>query len=160
MIYLLVKGLLRGFIREISSLAGIILGIWLGNLYQPRVTDLLRSYLPFTENIPLISFALIFAAILILFNLLGWIIKLLFKKIFLGWLDRTLGAGAQVAAMRPKQACRAATTRRFLDVSFFSTRFLAFDVRTGRGQIVCSTKLFSSAPSPISIILVDRTPME
>ena len=96
MIYLIVKGILRGFIREISSLAGIILGIWLGNLFQPRVTELLRPYLPFTENIPLISFALIFVAIILLFNLLGWIIRLLFKKVFLGWLDRSLGASLAI----------------------------------------------------------------
>ena len=92
MIYLIIKGILRGFIGEISSIVGIILGIWLGNLFQPRVTELLRPYIPFTDYIPLISFAAIFATILILFNLTGWALKLLFRKVFLGWLDRTLGA--------------------------------------------------------------------
>jgi membrane protein required for colicin V production len=92
MIYLIIKGILRGFIGEVASLAGIILGIWLANLFQPRVTEILEAYIPFTGYIPLISFAVIFGTIFILFNFLGWVLKLLFKKIFLGWLDRALGS--------------------------------------------------------------------
>jgi membrane protein required for colicin V production len=91
MIYLIVKGIMLGFIREICSLAGVVLGIFLGNLLQPWVTGLLRPSLPSVEFLSLISFGLIFAVILILFNLIGWIISLSAKKIFLGWLDRTLG---------------------------------------------------------------------
>jgi membrane protein required for colicin V production len=90
-VYLIVKGAMLGFIREICSLAGVILGVCLGNLLQPWVTGLLRPSLPSTEYLPLISFALIFAVILILFNLIGWIIGLSTKNVFLGWLDRTLG---------------------------------------------------------------------
>ena len=96
MIFLIVKGIIRGFIREIASLAGVILGIWLANLYQPQMTDFLKSYLPSNPFFPLISFAVLFVSILLLCNLLGWILKLLFKKAFLGWLDRTLGAGLAI----------------------------------------------------------------
>lgn len=92
MVYLIIKGILRGFLGEISSLAGIILGIWLGNILQPQLTVFLKSYLPSSQYLPLISFAAIFATIVILCNLIGWALKLLFKKLFLGWLDRTLGA--------------------------------------------------------------------
>jgi len=96
MIFLIVKGIIRGFIREIASLAGVILGIWLANLFQPQMTDFLKSYLPSNQFLPLISFAVIFASILVLCNIFGWILKLLFKKAFLGWLDRTLGAGLAI----------------------------------------------------------------
>ncbi len=92
LVILVVKGIIRGFIREISSLAGIILGIILGNSLQPQVSEFLKEYLPFSEYIPLISFAFIFLAVLILCNILGWLIHLLFKKAFLGWIDRALGA--------------------------------------------------------------------
>ena len=34
--------------------------------------------------------------ILVLCNVLGWALKLFFSKVFLGWLDRTLGAGLAV----------------------------------------------------------------
>lgn len=95
---LAVKGILRGFIREISSLAGIILGILLGNSMQPVVSEILKEYIPFTSYIPLISFAAIFVAVLILCNIIGWLIHLLFKKAFLGWIDKLLGASLAVIA--------------------------------------------------------------
>jgi len=97
MVYLIVKGIFRGFIREIASLAGIILGIWIANLFQPQMTDLLRSYLPSVQYLPLISFAAIFAAVLILCNIIGWGLTLLFKKLFLGWVNRFLGACLAIA---------------------------------------------------------------
>jgi membrane protein required for colicin V production len=91
MVFLIIKGLLRGFIREIASLAGVILGIVLANIYQPQVTEKLRLVLHSTPFLPLISFALVFAVVLVACNLLGWLLKLGFKKAFLGWLDRFLG---------------------------------------------------------------------
>jgi membrane protein required for colicin V production len=97
MISLIIQGIMRGIIREVCSLVGIILGILIGNLLQPWLTDLLRPSLPSTEYLPLISFAFIFAVILILCNLIGWLINLLSKRIFLRWLDRTLGGCLAVA---------------------------------------------------------------
>jgi membrane protein required for colicin V production len=93
MLFLVVRGIFRGFFREIGSLAGVILGIWLANLYQPQMTAYLKQYLPSTVFLPIISFAVIFVLILIFCNVAGWVLKLLFKKAFLGWADRTLGAG-------------------------------------------------------------------
>jgi membrane protein required for colicin V production len=97
LIFLVVKGLLRGFVRELASLAGVILGILLGNHFQPGMTLYLKSYLPLTDYLPLISFASLFALILIACNLMGYLLKLLFSKVFLGWLDRTLGVGLALA---------------------------------------------------------------
>lgn len=92
MIFLVIKGVFRGFIRETASIAGVILGVWMGSHYQPQMTIFFRAYLPATPLLPLISFAGIFAFVLILCNLLGWVLRLLFKKAFLGWADRILGA--------------------------------------------------------------------
>ena len=91
LLYLTVKGVLRGFIREAASLAGIILGIWLGNVFQPDVSKILSRFLSDSNYIPLLSLALIFVVILILCNLAGWGLRLVFKKVFLGWLDRLMG---------------------------------------------------------------------
>lgn len=91
--FFVVKGLIRGFVREISSLAGVILGIILANQFQPQMSSFLKAYLPHTQFLPLISFAALFFAVLIGCNLLGWGLNLLFKKAFLGWVDRTLGVG-------------------------------------------------------------------
>ncbi|MGD8228655.1 MAG: CvpA family protein [Desulfobacteraceae bacterium] len=91
MIFLIMKGLLHGFIRELASLAGVVLGVVLGNHFQPQMTAYLKSYLPHTTYLPLISFGVLFASILIFCNLLGYLFKALFEKSFLGWLDKTLG---------------------------------------------------------------------
>ena len=91
--FLVLKGIFRGFIREIASLVGIILGIWLANHFQPQMTNYLRSYLSSTPFLSLVSFGVIFAAIIISCNLLGWLLHRLIKKALLGGFDRTLGAG-------------------------------------------------------------------
>lgn len=92
LIFFTIKGVLKGFIREIASLAGIILGIWLGILYIPKVTQILSGYVPDSRFLPLISFALIFAGVLILCNIIGWALRYFFKKVFLGWFDKLMGA--------------------------------------------------------------------
>lgn len=96
MVFLVIRGIFRGFFKEIGSLAGVILGIWLANLYQPQMTAYLKEYLPSTTFLPFIAFAVIFALVLVLCNLAGWGLKMLLKKAFLGWADRTLGAGFAV----------------------------------------------------------------
>ncbi|MBN1103777.1 MAG: CvpA family protein [Deltaproteobacteria bacterium] len=91
MIFLIVKGLLRGFIREIASLAGVILGILLGSHFQPQMTELLKQVLNPNPFLSLISFGVVFVMVLVACNLLGWLLNLAFKKALLGWVDRLLG---------------------------------------------------------------------
>jgi membrane protein required for colicin V production len=91
LLYLTIKGIIRGIIREIASLAGIILGIWLGMVYQEELSIVIRGYLPDNRFIPIISIALIFVLMVIICNLAGWALKLIFKKVFLGWFDRLMG---------------------------------------------------------------------
>ena len=57
MIFVILRGIFRGFFRETGSLAGVVIGIWLANAYQPRMSDYLSSYLPPSKFLPLISFA-------------------------------------------------------------------------------------------------------
>ena len=92
MTLLIVRGILRGFIREIFSLAGIVLGIWFAIVFQPQTTDFLRSYLPDGKYLPPLSIAVLFTAIFISSNIIGGAVKFLFRKASLGWLDRALGA--------------------------------------------------------------------
>jgi membrane protein required for colicin V production len=80
LLYLTIKGIIRGLIREVASLAGIVLGIWLGNIYQPEVTGILSRYLPETRFMPLVSLALVFILVLILCNLAGLGIRLILKR--------------------------------------------------------------------------------
>ena len=93
MAFLIVRGVFRGFFKEIGSLAGVILGICLASLYQPLLNGLLRSFLPSSKFLPLIGFAAIFIVVFVVCNLMGRGLKTLFKKAFVGWPDRFFGAG-------------------------------------------------------------------
>lgn len=91
MAFLILKGLLRGFFREIASLVGVIAGIFLANFFQPQMTKYLEDYLPSIDILPLISFVLIFLLIMVASNILGLVLKFLFLKVMTGWGGRILG---------------------------------------------------------------------
>ncbi|HDH87709.1 MAG: hypothetical protein DRG35_03325 [Deltaproteobacteria bacterium] len=91
--FFVVKGIFRGFFREISSLAGIIFGIWIGNHYYPQMANLLKSYIPLEKSLSLISFLLLFIVVVIVFNISGMFLHHFFKKLLIAWLDRGLGFG-------------------------------------------------------------------
>lgn len=91
--FLVVRGAFRGFLREIASLAGVVLGIWLGGLFQPQLTAYLKAHFASLPALPLISFGAIFVAVVILSNVIGQVLKALLKKVSLAWADRALGVG-------------------------------------------------------------------
>jgi len=89
--FFLIKGIFRGFFREISSLAGIIFGFLIGNQYHSQMANLLEAYIPFEKSLPLISFITLFILVFVLFNLLGALLHDIFKRLLIGWFDRGLG---------------------------------------------------------------------
>lgn len=91
MTFFVIKGIFRGFFREISSLAGVIFGFLVANHYYRPVVDLLRNHIPFEKFLPLISFIVLFIVVVIIFNLFGLLLHHLFKRLFIGWFDRSFG---------------------------------------------------------------------
>jgi len=91
--FLVIKGIFRGFFREISSLAGIIFGFLVGNHYHPQMAALLKPYIPLEKSLSLIGFIILFFLVFIFFNLLGILMHHLFKRLFIGWFDKSLGLG-------------------------------------------------------------------
>jgi membrane protein required for colicin V production len=96
LIFLIVRGVMRGFVGEVASLAGVILGFWLAVRFMADLNEYLKPNFPDLSILPIICFALIFLAALVVCNLIGWGLKLLFKKTALGWIDRILGGGLAV----------------------------------------------------------------
>lgn len=92
MAFFLIRGIYRGFFREIGSLAGVVLGLWAAYTYQQPLIEVFRSFLPESKALPLICFALIFAAVLVLCNLVCLWLHKAFKRAALGGTDRLLGA--------------------------------------------------------------------
>ena len=91
MVFFIVRGIFRGFFKEIGSLAGVIFGIWLAAAYQPQMTEYLKTYIPTGRFLPLISLTLIFFIVLVLCNLAGLGLKMMMKRLLFGWADRGLG---------------------------------------------------------------------
>lgn len=89
--FFLIKGIFRGFFREIASLAGIIVGLLIGNHYHPQMATYLQAYIPLEKALPLISFIIVFILVVIGFHLFGFLLHSLFKRLLIGWFDRTLG---------------------------------------------------------------------
>ncbi len=94
--FFVVKGFFRGFFREISSLLGIVFGLLIANQYYPNMNTFLKDYIQLEKYMSPISFALIFVSVLVFFTMLGILLKFIFKKLLIGWLDKSLGVGLAI----------------------------------------------------------------
>jgi len=94
MVFLILKGIFRGFIQEVASFVGIVMGIWMAYIFYPQMAEYLKAHhVPSGPYLYPLSFVVILALVALVCSLLGWLLKLLFRKIALGWADRVLGAG-------------------------------------------------------------------
>jgi membrane protein required for colicin V production len=94
MAFLILKGIFRGFIQEIASFVGIVMGIWMAYTFYPQMDAYLKAHhIPSGPYLSLVSFVIILTLVIFVCSLLGWLLKLLLRKTALGWSDRVLGAG-------------------------------------------------------------------
>ncbi len=94
MAFFILKGIYRGLIQEIASFVGIVAGIWMAYMLYPQMTAYLKAHhVPSGPYLSPLSFVVILSFVVLACNLLGWLLKLLFKKTAFGWTDRVLGAG-------------------------------------------------------------------
>lgn len=89
--------MMRGFVREVLSLAGWVAAFFVAKIYTLELVPLLPQSIP-TESLRyLAAFLMLFLATLLVCSLLTIALSQIFKKIGLGWLDRILGAVFGVA---------------------------------------------------------------
>ena len=94
MAFLILKGIFRGFIQEIASFVGIVTGIWMAYIFYPQMAEYLKAHhVPSGPYLSPLSFVVILTLVILLCSLLGWLLKLLFRKTAFGWADRMFGAG-------------------------------------------------------------------
>ena len=86
-----VLSLWRGFAREALSLAGWVAAFILSNLYADRLADLSVGLIDNASARYVAAFAVLFVGVLLLFNLLGFLVKQLIRLTGLSLLDRLLG---------------------------------------------------------------------
>ena len=87
-----VQGFRKGFISQVMAIISIIAGVWLSVQFTSPVTAWLAQYIQGTEQVlKVVSFALIFIAVIAGLVLLGKLLEGTVKLIMLGWLNRLLG---------------------------------------------------------------------
>jgi membrane protein required for colicin V production len=84
-------GILRGFVREMMSLAGWVLAFLAANAVAAPLGDLLPASWARAEVRVLIAFVVVFVLVLSAATLVAMLLSRLFKAAGLGGVDRTLG---------------------------------------------------------------------
>lgn len=97
MIFLVIRGIFRGILKEVMSLVGIVGGIWLANKFQPALTAQLRQLMPGIPLLSLVSFVAILVVVIVAASILGALLRSLSQKGPMGILDRLFGAGLATA---------------------------------------------------------------
>mgnify|MGYP003498439580 FL=1 len=88
----LVQGLRKGFISQVIAIISIIAGVWVSARFTASASTWLAQYIEGSEQVlKVISFALIFIAVIAVMAILGRLLEGTVKLIMLGWLNRLLG---------------------------------------------------------------------
>ncbi|MEI6125071.1 MAG: CvpA family protein [Pseudomonadota bacterium] len=92
MCFFSVKSLIRGAARETFSLLALLLAGYAASRYYPLIVPVLQTYINPKWAQTLAACAIIFLAVCILVNIIGWLLSKLLKVIQLGFLDKIAGA--------------------------------------------------------------------
>jgi membrane protein required for colicin V production len=89
-----IRGLMRGFFRELLSLVGLFLGLWIALLKFVPLGEWLQNRFPLTEPLPFhVAFLAIFLSVSIVASLVGYLLHTAAKGLLMGWLDAIVGLG-------------------------------------------------------------------
>ena len=88
----LLKGLLRGLLKEVCSLAGLFVGAFLAFRYHGSLAEALLKQVDLPAEIAVaITFTVLFLATMIFFMVLGFLLSRIVKLLFLGGFNRLIG---------------------------------------------------------------------
>jgi membrane protein required for colicin V production len=87
-----VVGLIRGFVKEAISIAALLVAIWAALYFGPAVGDVSQSWLSSEELQKWFGRVLVFAVILSIGALLGWVLSKIVRWSALSGMDRFLGS--------------------------------------------------------------------
>lgn len=88
-----IAGFARGLIKQVASLAGLVIGLVAARMLYATVADMLQPVIGGSMSLAqVISFVLIWLAIPLFFALLANVITKAMEAIKLGWLNRITGA--------------------------------------------------------------------
>ncbi len=84
--------ILRGFVREALALVSWLVAFFVAKLYTLELAPLLPQSIPSQSLRILAAFLILFLATLLICSLLAIALSAVFKRVGLGWMDRSLGA--------------------------------------------------------------------
>jgi uncharacterized membrane protein required for colicin V production len=89
-----IRGLMRGFFREVLSLVGLFLGLWLALLKFVPLGEWLQHRLPLAEPLPFhLAFLAIFLSVSSISAIVCYWLHRAAKGLLMGWLDAIVGLG-------------------------------------------------------------------
>ncbi len=93
LLYGLIKGFSNGLIKEVTGLLSLIVGIYIAvnfsKLLEPHLDGFFNNYEQFK---PIIAFAILFVATILLIKVFGILVNKLTKALALGFISRIFGA--------------------------------------------------------------------
>jgi membrane protein required for colicin V production len=88
----MVMGFINGLVKEVASLAALILGIWGAIRFSSFTAEKLYDYFDMTgKYVGIISFLITFGVIVILIHFIGLLVDKLVDAVALGFLNKLLG---------------------------------------------------------------------
>jgi membrane protein required for colicin V production len=91
--FCLIRGFFRGFIKEVSSIIGVLGGFYAAYTYYMEFAKLLSGWISDKSYLYIVSFLIIFCGVFLIISILGVVIKYILNIAFFGWVDRICGAG-------------------------------------------------------------------
>lgn len=88
-----IRGISRGFIMELASLAGLVIGILAAYYFSGYVQDFLKDYFTWKEQtVKIAAYIIIFLFFYLIVYLIGKTIEKSIDMLAMGWLNKMLGA--------------------------------------------------------------------
>lgn len=91
--FCLIRGFFRGFIKEVSSIIGVLGGFYAAYTYYMEFAKPLSGWISDKSYLYIVSFLIVFCGVFIIISIIGVVIKYILNISFLGWVDRICGAG-------------------------------------------------------------------
>ena len=90
--YTIIRGIFRGFIREIAGIIGLLAGFYIAYGYYGHLSPLLERWISDPAYRDITAFIIVFCATALLIIGLGMLVRLIVKMLLLGVVDRIFGA--------------------------------------------------------------------
>lgn len=87
----LIRGVWVGFVRQLASIAALVLGFIFAGIYYEEMSPLLEPLVPSPQIRFLLTYALIFLAVFLLVLLIGLVLRKVVTISMMDWFDRLLG---------------------------------------------------------------------